>query len=134
MPASKRTEVDNPAALKAHKSTSALKSHRASGSVAVADVQKVRKPIVRAKKAEANDKDAGAKVAVKCEDKAADNALSIASKQELTQIKISWKMFQRDSYLGKGAFGDVLRVRCLESTCLSSEGTGRLVMNAKAVK
>ena len=43
-------------------------------------------------------------------------------------------MFQRDSYLGKGAFGDVLRVKCLESTCLSNEGTGRLVMNSKAVK
>ena len=35
-------------------------------------------------------------------------------------IKISWAMFELVDYLGQGSFGDVLKVKCLESTCLDT--------------
>ena len=43
-------------------------------------------------------------------------------------------MFEKTAYLGQGAFGDVLKIRCLKSTCLSRDGTSRVIMNQAAVR
>ena len=43
-------------------------------------------------------------------------------------------MFEKSKNLGQGAFGDVLKVKCLRSTCLSRDGTCRIVMTQQSVK
>lgn len=51
------------------------------------------------------------------------------------KVPISWDMFQRDAFLGQGAYGDVHRVKCLQTTCLSQDGTCRiLISDAEAAK
>ena len=57
-----------------------------------------------------------------------------AQQEPMEQIRISWRLFEKAANLGQGAFGDVLKVKCLKSTCLSSDVTCRVVMNSQAVK
>ena len=42
------------------------------------------------------------------------------------RVPIAWAMFKRDAFLGQGAYGDVYKVECLQSTCLSQDGTCRV--------
>ena len=44
-------------------------------------------------------------------------------------------MFEIEDYLGQGSFGDVLKVRCCESTCLSETlNSVRVRMGSNTVK
>ena len=54
--------------------------------------------------------------------------------EPVEEIRISWQLFEKVANLGQGAFGDVLKIKCLKSTCLSKDGTCRIVMSNHAVK
>ena len=50
-------------------------------------------------------------------------------------VDTSWELFKKVDQLGKGSFGSVWRVECLESTRLNmSTGNGRIIMNQKALQ
>lgn len=38
-------------------------------------------------------------------------------------------MFEKAGFLGKGAFGDVLKVKCKQSNCLYKDATQRIKMS-----
>lgn len=48
----------------------------------------------------------------------------------MDQIRASWKLFERLGSLGRGAFGDVLKIRCLKSTRIYKDTSSRILMNA----
>ena len=50
------------------------------------------------------------------------------------RIDLTWKMFELVGTLGTGAFGDVYKVKCLSSTCISENGTDRVVLEKKDIK
>lgn len=45
------------------------------------------------------------------------------------KVPISWSMFKREAFLGQGAYGDVYKVSCLQTTCLSQDGTCRILIS-----
>lgn len=49
-------------------------------------------------------------------------------------IEVSWKMFEIVDTLGQGAYGDVFKVKCLQSTIISDQGTERILIDSKQVK
>lgn len=61
---------------------------------------------------------------------------STSSKREMPVVRpreqkvpISWSMFKREAFLGQGAYGDVYKVNCLQTTCLSQDGTCRILIS-----
>lgn len=45
-------------------------------------------------------------------------------------VETNWDLFKQVQELGKGAFGSVWRVECMESTRLNmATGNGRVIMN-----
>ena len=48
--------------------------------------------------------------------------------------EISWDMFEIVSTLGNGAFGEVYKVKSLQSTRICESGTERVLLSTKSVK
>lgn len=47
---------------------------------------------------------------------------------------VDWNMFEKIETLGNGAFGRVYKVRCLQSTRISSDGNERVLLSQKSIK
>ena len=55
--------------------------------------------------------------------------------EEITSvIDINWSMFEIVTVLGKGAYGNVYKVKCLKSTTIAEGGTERVLLNSKLTK
>ena len=46
----------------------------------------------------------------------------------------NWEMFEKIETLGNGAFGRVYKVKCLQSTRISSDGNERVLLSQKSIK
>jgi len=49
-------------------------------------------------------------------------------------VDISWSMFETMKHLGGGAYGDVYKVKCLQSTKVCAQGGERVKMRHASVK
>ena len=52
----------------------------------------------------------------------------------MEEIKVCWDLFEKADYSGQGAFGDVLKVKCKQSSCLYNDATSRIKMTAAQEK
>ena len=49
-------------------------------------------------------------------------------------IEISWNMFEMTTILGQGAYGDIYKVKCLESTSIGDACGERVMIDEKSSK
>lgn len=62
-----------------------------------------------------------------------EQEVEVSAKVSVLQ-QVGWSMFEKVQTLGSGAFGCVYKVKCLQSTKISSDGNERVLLSKKSIR